>query len=109
MLHPVATVAVPPLYGRGTQSRLLSEKLMCIYPRCGMGCTWQSMHANCHWLVLLALEGDWALGRDPIYVSHYDVTSPFPPSGNEGYLRKRDVILPLMMYLGNADARYTVM
>ncbi len=23
-------------------------------------------HANCHWLVLLTLEGDWALGRDPI-------------------------------------------
>ncbi len=22
--------------------------------------------ANCHWLVLLTLEGDWALGRDPI-------------------------------------------
>ncbi len=98
---------------RGTQSRLLSEKLMCICPRCEMGCTWQSMHANCHWLVLLTLEGDWALGRDPIYVSHYDVTSPIPPSGNEGYLCNGDVILPLMlplmMYLGNADARYTVM
>ncbi len=42
-------------------------------------------------LFLLTLEGDWALGRDPIYVSHYDVMSPFPPSGNEGYIRNRDV------------------
>ncbi len=24
------------------------------------------MHANCHWLVLLTLYGDWVLGRDPI-------------------------------------------
>ncbi len=35
----------------------------------------QSTHANYHWLVLLTLKGDWALGRDPIYVSHYYVTS----------------------------------
>ncbi len=31
--RPVAIVAVPPLYGRGTQSRLLSEKLMCVCTR----------------------------------------------------------------------------
>ncbi len=33
LVSPVAIVAVPPLYGRGTQSRLLSEKLMCVCTR----------------------------------------------------------------------------
>ncbi len=32
----------------------------------GAECAWQNTHANCHWLVLLTLEGDWALRRDPI-------------------------------------------
>ncbi len=40
----------------------------------------QSTHGNCHWLVLLTLEGDWALRQDPICVSQSEVTSPFPPS-----------------------------
>ncbi len=31
-----------------------------------MECAWRNTHANCHWLVLLTLEGDWALRRDPI-------------------------------------------
>ncbi len=32
----------------------------------GAECAWRNTHANCHWLVLLTLEGDWALRRDPI-------------------------------------------
>ncbi|KAI2655537.1 ORF V: Enzymatic polyprotein [Labeo rohita] len=35
-------------------------------------------------------RGDWPPKGDPKYVS-YDVTSPFPPSGNEGYRCNRDV------------------
>ncbi len=34
----------------------------------------------------------WRFGRDPIRRSS-DVTSPFPPSGNEGYIRNRDISL----------------
>ncbi len=37
-----------------------------VYPRCGVGCVWRNMHTNCQWLVLLTLEGDWAIGRYPI-------------------------------------------
>ncbi len=38
-----------------------------------VGCAGRNTHANCHWLVLLTLKGDWA------------------PSGNEGYISNRDV------------------
>ncbi|KAI2646019.1 ORF V: Enzymatic polyprotein [Labeo rohita] len=41
----------------------------------------------------LKSEGDWPPKGDPKYVS-YDVTSPFPPSGNEGYKCNRDVPPP---------------
>ncbi len=51
----------------------------------------QSSHTNCHWLVLLTLEGDWALWRDPSTSVIADVTSPFPPSWNESYICNRDV------------------
>ncbi len=37
-----------------------------LYPHRGAECAWRNTHANCHWLVLLTLEGDWALRRDPI-------------------------------------------
>ncbi len=36
-----------------------------LYPCCGVGCAWWNTHANCDWLVLLTLESDWALERDP--------------------------------------------
>ncbi len=88
--RPVITVSVPPLYSRGTEYQFLSEKLMCVctcspfIPKLRAECAWRNTHANYHWLVLLTLEGDWAFGWDHIYVSYYDVTSPFPPSGNNG-------------------------
>ncbi len=40
---------------------------------------------------IVTLEVDWSLWRSNSSVT--DVTSPFPPSGNEGYIRNRDVIL----------------
>ncbi len=52
----------------------------------------QSTHDNCHWLVLLTLEGDWALWRDPSMSVTADLTSPFPLSGNKGYIHNRDVL-----------------
>ncbi len=81
----------PPLMHRNTNAHLLScrhsqrfaeslsseaksccafARALLLYPHCGAGCAWRNMHANCHWLVLLTLEGDWALGRDPISQSH---------------------------------------
>ncbi len=61
--------------GSEAKSWCASAHALLLYPRCGAGCAMQSTHANCHWLVLLILEGDWALGRDPICVSHSDITS----------------------------------
>ncbi len=62
-----------------------------LYPRCGAGCAWRNTHANCHWLVLLTLWGDWALRARSHLRQSFDFTSPFPPSGNEGHIRNRDV------------------
>ncbi len=61
------------LTGRHTQQ---SSKFACalLYIR-GRRVRVAKLHANSHWLVLLTLDGDWALGRDPIYISHYDITS----------------------------------
>ncbi len=36
-----------------------------LYPCCRAGSVWQNTHVNCHWLVLLTLEGDWTLEQDP--------------------------------------------
>ncbi len=41
-------------------------RALLLYPHRGAGCAWRNTHANRHWLVLLTLEGDWALRRDPI-------------------------------------------
>ncbi len=44
-------------------------------------------------------------------VSHTDVTSPFPPSGNEGYMRNRDVCCTyseIIFNLRSADLKATV-
>ncbi len=62
------------------KARLRSEKLLCVCTRSPFipaprGGVRVAKHAcQCHWLVLLTLEGDWALRRDPL-VSHSDVTS----------------------------------
>ncbi len=44
--------------------------------------------ANIHWLFLLVRD-DWGFQVNPL--CRHDITSPFPPSGNEGYVRNRDV------------------
>ncbi len=45
--------------------------------------------ANIHWRFLLVRD-DWGFQVNPL--CRHDITSPFPPSGNEGYVRNRDVI-----------------
>ncbi len=57
------------IHWKGSAPKRKADVLL--YPRCGAGCAWRNTHANCHWLVLLTLEGDWALGRDPISQSHW--------------------------------------
>ncbi len=44
--------------------------------------------ANIHWRFLLVRD-DWGFQVNPL--CRHDITSPFPPSGNEGYVRNRDV------------------
>ncbi len=57
--------------GSEAKSWCAFARALLLYPRCRAGCAWRNTHANCHWLVLLTLEGDWALGRDPISQSHW--------------------------------------
>ncbi len=45
--------------------------------------------ANSHRPILLKFRGDWGSQVRPLML--VDVTSPFPPSWNEGYIRNRDV------------------
>ncbi len=98
----ISTVAVPPLYGRGTQS---SEKIMCVCTcspfiplyMCVMKHTRQ-LSLACFVLSLRDSNtrrrlGSWARSH---YVSHSDITSPFPPSGNKVYVRNRDVLIMLL-------------
>ncbi len=49
----------------------------------------QNPLANIHWRFLLVRD-DWGFQVNPL--CHHDITSPFPPSGNEGYVRNRDVL-----------------
>ncbi len=50
----------------------------------------QNPLANFHWRFLLVRD-DWGFQVNPL--CRHDITSPFPPSGNEGYVRNRDVLL----------------
>ncbi|KAI2655686.1 hypothetical protein H4Q32_024283 [Labeo rohita] len=50
------------------------------------------------------IRGDWAPKGDPKYVS-IDVTSLFPPSGNEGYSFNRDVSYVTVVPRGNETLR----
>ncbi len=52
--------------GSEAKSWCAFARALLLYPHCGAECAWRNTHANCHWLVLLTLEGDWALRRDPI-------------------------------------------
>ncbi len=48
--------------------------------------------ANIHWRFLLVRD-DWGFQVNPL--CRHDITSPFPPSGNEGYVRNRGRSLAL--------------
>ncbi len=48
----------------------------------------QNPLANIHWRFLLVRD-DWGFQVNPLY--RHDITSPFPPLGNEGYVRNRDI------------------
>ncbi len=91
--HSCCTTAVWPGHTFSAPQRknwcALTHALL-LYQRCGVGCAWRNTNANSHWLVLLTLEGNLALSEIPL-VSHTDVESKFPPSGNEGYIGNRDV------------------
>ncbi len=52
--------------GSEAKSWCAFARALLLYPHRGAECAWRNTHANCHWLVLLTLEGDWALRRDPI-------------------------------------------
>ncbi len=91
--HSCCTTAVWPGHTFSAPQRknwcALTHALL-LYQRCGVGCAWRNTNANSHWLVLLTLEGNLALSEIQL-VSHTDVESKFPPSGNEGYIGNRDV------------------
>ncbi len=52
--------------------------------------------ANFHWRFLLVRD-DWGFQVNPLCC--HDITSPFPPSGNEGYVRNRDIFLPTQVHM----------
>ncbi len=52
----------------------------------------QNPLAKFHWSFLLNQKRlDWGSQVNPL--CRHDITSPFPPSGNEGYVRNQDVFL----------------
>ncbi len=91
MSRPVATVAVPQLSCRvtGSAPQRKHELMQCTctsYTRAaGCGSQMRNTACQCPLARLVTLEVDWSLWRDP-NSSVTDVTSPFPPSGNEGYI-----------------------
>ncbi len=79
----------------GTRSWLLSVKpdqwmhLSPIYTRVhGEWLRYANSTSQFHWCFLLVRD-DWGFQVNPL--CRHDITSPFPPSGNEGYVRNRDV------------------
>ncbi len=98
--RPVATAPVPPLSGRAP-ARLLSENLNMRAPaaylcsRCDQRQLDAIIACQCALARLVyTRSGLVSLSDIPIRRSS-DVTSPFPPSGNEGYIRNRDVFIHL--------------
>ncbi len=80
----------------GTHSWLLSVKpdqwmhLSPIYTRVhGEWLRYANSTSQFHWRFLLVRD-DWGFQVNPL--CRHDITSPFPPSGNEGYVRNRDVV-----------------
>ncbi len=96
--RPVATVAVPPLSCRvtGSAPQRKHELMRCtcclLYSRCDQRKLDAMIACQCPLARLVTLEVDWSLARSQFRRAS-DVTSPFPPSGNEGYIRNRDAII----------------
>ncbi len=92
----------------GTHSWLLSLKpdqwmhLSPIYTRVhGEWLRYANSTSQFHWRFLLVRD-DWAFQVNPL--CRHDITSPFPPSGNEGYVRNRDVFCT--QYLKNLQMQW---
>ncbi len=80
----------------GTRSRLLSGKpdewmhLSPLYTRMhGEWLRYAKSTSQYSLAFSLKVRDDWGFQVNPL--CHHDITSPFPPSGNEGYVRNRDV------------------
>ncbi len=67
----------------------------------GSGSGMQNPLANFHWHFLLVRD-DWGFQVNPL--CRHDITSPFPPSGNEGYVRSWDVHFSHSFFLGQSWA-----
>ncbi len=85
-------------WAAGSPARLLGENMnQCGAPAASYtraaGCGSQMPNTACQYPLarLVTLEVDWSRWRDP-NSSVTDVTPPFPPSGNKGYIRNRDII-----------------
>ncbi len=89
---PVATVAVPQLSCQvtGSAPQRKHELMQCtcclLYPHCGV---WQPDVKYCMTMSI----GSIGFELHSKWIGLTDVTSPFPPSGNEGYILNRDVLL----------------
>ncbi len=69
-------------------------RIMLIYhsfiPVCmGSGSGMKNPLASIHWSFSLKVRDDWGFQVNPL--CRHDITSLFPPSGNEGYVCNRDV------------------
>lgn len=64
----------------------------------------QISFANPHWPIFLLIRGDWGSRVRPQYIS-IDLTSPFPPSGNEGYSMATMVVMEWHLWLNLVDIR----
>ncbi len=81
----------------GTRSRLLSEKpdewmhLSPLYSRMhGEWLRYAKSTSQYSLAFSLKVRDDWGFQVNPLCC--HDIMSPFPPSGNEGYVRNRDVM-----------------
>ncbi len=79
----------------GTHSRLLSGKpdewmhLSPFYTRMYGEWLRYANSTSQYSLAFSLYRDDWGFQVNPL--CHHDITSPFPPSGNEGYVHNRDV------------------
>ncbi len=67
-----------------------------LYPLHGEGLRYANSTSQCS-LAFSLYRDDWGFQVNPL--CRHDITSPFPPSGNEGYVRNRDVSYSLKITL----------